>query len=118
MIEAEFSIVERNNGGRRRPCCRRFKNFRIYLKILASSNSRKIRDVQERACPFTGEIIPVYRRDYTRLQERLYPSTGEIIPVYRRDYTRLQGSPFPIIPIYRKHLSICNLKRYWEIHAF
>jgi hypothetical protein len=52
--------------------------------------------------------MPIYRRDYTRLQERLCPFTGEIIPVYRRDYTRLQGGPSPIIPIYRKHLSVCN----------
>jgi hypothetical protein len=88
--------MERSNGSRRRPCCRRFKSFRIYLKILASSNSSKIRDVQEASYPFTGGIIPVYRIDYTRLQ----------------------GSPSPIIPIYRKHLSACNLKSYWEIHAF
>src|SRR5215813_8693725 len=85
-----LSNMERSNGGRRRWYCRRFKNFRIYLKILASSNFSKIRDVQE----------------------RLYLFTGEVIPVYRRDHTRLQGSPSPIIPIYRNYLNGCNLKVY------
>src|SRR5215813_6448571 len=104
-----LSNMERSNEGRRRRYCRRFKDFRIYLKILASSNFSKIRDVQEKLYLFTGEVIPIYRRNHTHLQEESYPFTGGIIPVYRRNHTRLQGNPFPIIPISRKSLSDCNL---------
>src|SRR5215831_10503798 len=91
-----LSNMERSNEDRRRRYCRRFKNFRIYLKILASSNFSKIRDVQERLYLFTGEIIPVYRRDHTRLQDvgvTCRKIKGlRIIPVYRR-------KPAPIIPV-------------------
>jgi hypothetical protein len=52
----------------------------------------------------------MYRRNHTHLQEESYPFTGGIIPIYRRNHTHLQGSPSPLISIYRKHLSVCNLK--------
>jgi hypothetical protein len=59
---------------------------------LASSNSRKIRDVQEESYPFTGGIIPIYRRNHTHLQEESYPFTGGIIPIYREAH--LHSYPF------------------------
>ena len=67
-------------------CCRRrFKILRI-LRILSGKNVNKIKFLNAIWYPFTGEMVPVYRRNGTRLQEKWYPFTGEMVPVYRKTY--------------------------------